>query len=101
MPAVAKLKERYGFELSEFDVVELVDTPIAQALAALKELAIPADRLNVNGGVSVLGHPFGATGARVVVSMLLQELERRGAKTGLAVVPVGDGMGMAMAVERL
>ena len=100
VPAVAKLKERYGFDLSEFDVVELVDLPIAQTLAALQELAIPTDKLNVNGGVSVLGHPIAATGARVVVSMLY-ELERRGGKTGLVVVPVGDGMGMAMAVERL
>jgi acetyl-CoA acetyltransferase len=67
-------------------------------LAVLRDLPIPADRLNVNGGAIALGHPIGATGARMVVT-LLHELRRRGGGRGLATLCVSGGMGMAMAFE--
>ena len=66
----------------------------------LRDVPIAADRLNVNGGAIALGHPIGATGARIVVT-LLHELERRGARRGLATLCVSGGMGMALAIERI
>jgi acetyl-CoA C-acetyltransferase len=68
-------------------------------LAVLRDVPISTDRLNVNGGAIALGHPIGCTGARIVVT-LLHELERRGAKRGLATLCVSGGMGMALAIER-
>ena len=100
VPAIAKLQERYGFELAEFDLVELNEAFAAQVLAVLKDVPIPSEKLNVNGGAIALGHPIGCTGARIVVT-LIHELRRRKAKTGLATLCVSGGMGMAMAVEIL
>jgi acetyl-CoA C-acetyltransferase len=98
--AIAKLRERYGFELSEFDLVELNEAFAAQVLAVLKDVAIPREKLNVNGGAIALGHPIGCTGARIVVT-LIHELQRRKARIGLATLCVSGGMGMAMAVETI
>ena len=100
VPAIAKLRERYGFELSEFDLVELNEAFAAQVLAVLQEVPIPREKLNVNGGAIALGHPIGCSGARIVVT-LIHELQRRKATTGLATLCVSGGMGMAMAVEIL
>ena len=72
----------------------------AQVLAVLKDVDIPRERINVNGGAIALGHPIGCTGARIVVT-LLYEMMRRQAGCGLATLCVSGGMGMAMAVERL
>jgi len=71
-----------------------------QVLAVLDKAPIAADRLNVNGGAIALGHPIGCTGARLVVT-LLHELERRGARRGLATLCVSGGMGMALAIETI
>jgi acetyl-CoA C-acetyltransferase len=100
VPAIQKLRERYGFELSEFGLVELNEAFAAQVLAVLKDVPIPAERLNVNGGAIALGHPIGCTGARIVVT-LVHEMQRRKVTTGLATLCVSGGMGMAMAVEIL
>jgi acetyl-CoA C-acetyltransferase len=100
VPAITKLRARYGFELSEFDLVELNEAFAAQVLAVLKEIPIAREKLNVNGGAIALGHPIGCSGARIVVT-LLHELQRRKATTGLATLCVSGGMGMAMAVEML
>jgi acetyl-CoA C-acetyltransferase len=100
VPAIQKLKERIGIELDDYDLVELNEAFAAQVLAVLDEAPVPADRLNVNGGAIALGHPIGATGARLVVT-LLHELDRRGAKRGLATLCVSGGMGMALAIERI
>jgi acetyl-CoA C-acetyltransferase len=100
VPAIAKLREHYGFELSEFDLVELNEAFAAQVLAVLKDVAIPREKLNVNGGAIALGHPIGCTGARIVVT-LIHELQRRKARMGLATLCVSGGMGMAMAVEAI
>ena len=99
VPAIQKLTERIGIGLDDFDLVELNEAFAAQVLAVLREAPIPLDRLNVNGGAIALGHPIGATGARLVVT-LLHELERRGTARGLATLCVSGGMGMALAIER-
>jgi acetyl-CoA C-acetyltransferase len=98
VPAVEKLRQRTGLGAADFDLVELNEAFAAQVLAVLRDLPIPADRLNVNGGAIALGHPIGATGARMVVT-LLHELRRRGGGRGLATLCVSGGMGMAMAFE--
>ena len=99
VPAIEKLRQRIGLSLDDFDLVELNEAFAAQVLAVVNAAPIAADRLNVNGGAIALGHPIGATGARIVVT-LLHELERRGAKRGLATLCVSGGMGMALAIER-
>jgi acetyl-CoA C-acetyltransferase len=100
VPAIARLRERYGFDVSEFDLVEVNEAFAAQVLAVLKDVPIPDEKLNVNGGAIALGHPIGCTGARIVVT-LIHELQRRKAKMGLATLCVSGGMGMAMAVETI
>jgi acetyl-CoA C-acetyltransferase len=100
VPATKKLTARIGVTPDEFDLVELNEAFAAQVLSVLKDVPISSDRLNVNGGAIALGHPIGCTGARIVVT-LLHELERRGAKRGLATLCVSGGMGMALAVERI
>ena len=98
VPAIAKLKQRTGLDVNDFDLVEINEAFAAQVLAVLKDVPIPADTLNVNGGAIALGHPIGCSGARIVVT-LLHELQRRGKTKGLATLCVSGGMGMAMAIE--
>jgi acetyl-CoA C-acetyltransferase len=98
VPAVKKLLAKTGLSLDDFDLVELNEAFAAQVLAVLKDLPIPAEKLNVNGGAIALGHPIGCTGTRIVVT-LLYEMMRRNAKRGLATLCVSGGMGMAMAIE--
>jgi acetyl-CoA C-acetyltransferase len=98
VPAVQKLLKGTGLSLDDFDLVELNEAFAAQVLAVLKDLPIPAETLNVNGGAIALGHPIGCTGTRIVVT-LIYEMLRRKAKRGLATLCVSGGMGMAMAFE--
>jgi acetyl-CoA C-acetyltransferase len=98
VPAVRKLLARTGLRLEDFDLIELNEAFAAQVLAVLRDLPIPADKVNVNGGAIALGHPIGCTGTRIVVT-LLYEMLRRGARRGLATLCVSGGMGMAMAIE--
>jgi acetyl-CoA C-acetyltransferase len=98
VPAVKKLLAKTGLSLEDFDLVELNEAFAAQVLAVLKDLPIPMDRLNVNGGAIALGHPIGCTGTRIVVT-LLYEMMRRKARRGLATLCVSGGMGMAMGIE--
>ena len=99
VPAVRNLLGKTGRALADFDLVELNEAFAAQMLACLRDLPIARDRLNVNGGAIALGHPIGATGARIVVS-LLHEMVRRGSRRGLASLCMSGGMGMAMEFER-
>jgi acetyl-CoA C-acetyltransferase len=99
VPAIEKLEKRIGIRLADYDLVELNEAFAAQVLAVLRDAPISADRLNVNGGAIALGHPIGATGTRIVVT-LLHEMERRSVKRGLATLCVSGGMGMALAIER-
>jgi acetyl-CoA C-acetyltransferase len=100
VPAMRKLFAKTGLGIGDFDLVELNEAFAPQVLAVLKDMPIPLDRLNVNGGAIALGHPIGATGARILVT-LLYEMRRRGAKRGLATLCVSGGLGMALAVEAL
>jgi acetyl-CoA C-acetyltransferase len=100
VPAVNKLLKKTGLSLDDFDLVELNEAFAAQVLAVLKDLPIPMEKLNVNGGAIALGHPIGCTGTRIVVT-LLYEMMRRQAKRGLATLCVSGGMGMAMGLELL
>ena len=99
VPAVRTLLQKNGRALGDYDLVELNEAFAAQMLACLHDLPIAADRLNVNGGAIALGHPIGATGARIVVT-LLHELVRRSGKRGLASLCMSGGMGMAIEFER-
>jgi acetyl-CoA C-acetyltransferase len=98
VPAVRALFKRTGLRMQDFDLVELNEAFAAQVLAVLKDEPIDPKRLNVNGGAIALGHPIGATGARIVVT-LLHEMRKRGARRGLATLCVSGGMGMALALE--
>ena len=100
VPSIQKLYERHGLDIDSFDLVELNEAFAAQVLAVLKDVSIPREKLNVNGGAIALGHPIGCTGARIIVT-LLYELARRELTSGLATLCVSGGMGMALAVERL
>ena len=86
-------------DLGDLDLVEANEAFAAQALSVGKELGFDPDKVNVNGGAIAIGHPIGASGARVLTS-LLHELGRRDAKRGLATLCIGGGMGVAMCVER-
>jgi len=99
VPAIQKLFPRIGWTMEQVDLVELNEAFAPQVLAVLKDVPIPAEKLNVNGGAIALGHPIGATGARILVT-LLYEMIRRDVKRGLATLCVSGGLGMAIAVER-
>ena len=88
-----------GWQLDELDLIEANEAFAAQALAVGKELGWDASKVNVNGGAIALGHPIGASGCRVLVS-LLHEMIKRDAKKGLATLCIGGGQGVALAIER-
>ena len=97
-PASRLALEKAGWSIGDLDVIEANEAFAAQALAVGKELGWDADRVNPNGGAIALGHPIGASGARVLTT-LLYELQRRGGGKGLATLCIGGGMGVAMCVE--
>lgn len=99
VPAVQKLLEKTGRKLADYERVELNEAFAAQVLACDRELEIDRDRLNVNGGAIALGHPIGATGARILVT-LLHELVRADATRGLATLCISGGLGLALEVSR-
>jgi acetyl-CoA C-acetyltransferase len=99
VPAVRKLIDQNGIAVRDYDLVELNEAFAAQVLACHRELGFAMDRLNVNGGAISLGHPIGATGARIVVT-LLHEMVRRDARRGLATLCISGGLGLATAFER-
>ncbi|SNY94412.1 acetyl-CoA acetyltransferase [Cohaesibacter sp. ES.047] len=97
--ASRKALERAGWSIDDLDLVEANEAFAAQAIAVNKELAWDTDKVNVNGGAIALGHPIGASGARILVT-LLHEMRRRDAKKGLATLCIGGGMGIALCIER-
>jgi acetyl-CoA C-acetyltransferase len=99
IPASRKALERAGWRVSDLDLIESNEAFAAQSCAVVKDLGLDAARVNVNGGAIAIGHPIGASGARVLVT-LLHEMQKRDAKKGLATLCVGGGMGVAMCVER-
>jgi acetyl-CoA acyltransferase 2 len=100
VPATRSALEKAGLSLSQMDLVEVNEAFAAQYLAVEKELGLDRARTNVNGGAIALGHPLGATGTRLVLT-LLHELHRRDGRYGLATACIGGGQGIAMIVERL
>jgi len=97
--AIQKTLERAGWSLADLDLIELNEAFSVQAVAITRELGLDPAKLNVNGGAVALGHPIGASGARILVT-LLYEMERRNARRGLAALCLGGGNAVAMAVER-
>ncbi|HEY8536583.1 MAG TPA: acetyl-CoA C-acetyltransferase [Vicinamibacterales bacterium] len=100
VPAVRKALERAGVSLGDVDLFEVNEAFAVQALAVMRELGVDPARVNVGGGAVALGHPIGASGARVLVT-LLYHLRRTGGRLGVASLCVGGGMGVAMVIERL
>ena len=100
IPAVRKLLERTDVCVGELDLVELNEAFASQSLAVIRELGLEEAKVNVNGGAIALGHPLGASGARLVVT-LLHELRRRSGRYGLATMCVGVGQGQAALFERV
>lgn len=99
IPATQKALQKAGWSVADLDLIEANEAFAAQACAVNRELGLDPDRVNVNGGAIALGHPIGASGARVLVT-LLHELQKRDAKRGLATLCIGGGMGVALLVER-
>ena len=99
VPASKKALEKAGWTIADLDLIEANEAFAAQALAVGKELGWDADRVNVNGGAIAIGHPIGASGARVLTT-LIYEMNRRDSKRGLATLCIGGGMGIAVCVER-
>ena len=99
IPASKKALEKAGWSSDQLDLIEANEAFAAQSCAVTKEMGWPSDKVNVNGGAIALGHPIGASGTRIMVT-LLHEMKRRDAKKGLATLCIGGGMGIAMCVER-
>ena len=99
IPASKKALEKAGWEANDLDLVESNEAFAAQSLAVIKELHLPKEKINVNGGAIALGHPIGASGTRIIVS-LIHEMTKRSAKKGLATLCIGGGMGIAMCIEK-
>ncbi len=99
VPAVRKALEKAGWTVDDLDLVEANEAFASQSLAVCQELGLPAEKVNVNGGAIAIGHPIGASGARVLTT-LIYEMEKRDAKKGVATLCIGGGMGIAVCVER-
>jgi len=99
VPASRRALEKAGWKAADLDLMEINEAFAAQACAVNKEMGWDTSRINVNGGAIALGHPIGASGCRILVT-LLHEMQRRDAKKGLASLCIGGGMGVALAVER-
>ena len=97
--AVRKLLAKVGWSMDDVDLMELNEAFSAQALAVIRELGIDPERVNVNGGAVALGHPIGASGARILTT-LLYAMRNRNARRGVATLCLGGGNGVALAVER-
>ncbi|MEQ8653707.1 MAG: acetyl-CoA C-acetyltransferase [Kiloniellales bacterium] len=99
IPASRKALEKAGWSVDDLDLIEANEAFAAQSLAVVKDLGLDPEKVNVNGGAIALGHPIGASGARVLTT-LLHEMQRRESKKGLATLCIGGGMGIALCVER-
>ena len=98
IPASKKALQKAGWTIKDLDLVESNEAFAAQSLAVIKELKIPIEKINVNGGAIALGHPIGASGTRILVT-LIHEMIKQNAKKGLATLCIGGGMGIAMCIE--
>jgi acetyl-CoA C-acetyltransferase len=99
VPASQKALARAGWKAQDLDLLEINEAFAAQACAVNQEMAWDTSKVNVNGGAIAIGHPIGASGCRILVT-LLHEMGRRGAKKGIASLCIGGGMGVALTIER-
>ena len=99
IPSTKKALKLAGWEIKDVDLFEINEAFAAQSIAVLKTLSIPEEKVNVNGGAIALGHPIGASGTRILVT-LIHEMIKRDVKKGLATLCIGGGMGIAMCIER-
>ena len=99
IPSSRRALEKAGWKVADLDLIEANEAFAAQACAVNKDMGWNTDVVNVNGGAIAIGHPIGASGARVLTT-LLHEMQRRDAKKGLATLCIGGGMGVALCVER-
>jgi len=99
VPATQRCLKRVGWQVADLDLVEANEAFAAQSIAVARQLEWDMGRVNVNGGAIALGHPIGASGCRVLVT-LLHEMVKRDAHKGLATLCIGGGQGVALAVER-
>ncbi len=99
IPSSKKALDLAGWNINDVDLFEINEAFAAQSIAVMKELKIPKEKVNVNGGAIALGHPIGASGARIVVT-LLNELKKISGKKGLATLCIGGGMGISMCIEK-
>ena len=99
IPSAKKALDLAGWTVKDVDLFEINEAFAAQSLAVIKTLSIPIEKVNVNGGAIALGHPIGASGTRILVT-LIHEMIKRDVKKGLATLCIGGGMGIAMCVER-
>jgi acetyl-CoA C-acetyltransferase len=100
VPAITRALERAGLDRHQVDLYEINEAFAAQSVAVVRELGLDASRVNVNGGAIALGHPIGASGARILTT-LLYALRARGGGRGVASLCIGGGMGIAMVVESM
>ena len=98
IPASKKALKKSSWQISDLDLIESNEAFAAQSLAVIKDLGLPKDRVNVNGGAIALGHPIGASGARILVT-LIHEMQKRKVKKGLVTLCIGGGMGIAVCIE--
>ena len=99
IPASKKALDLAGWSIKDVDLFEINEAFAAQSIAVLRTLSIPEEKINVNGGAIALGHPIGASGTRILVT-LIHEMIKRDVNKGLATLCIGGGMGIAMCVER-
>ena len=99
IPASKKALSKAGWKIKDLDLIESNEAFAAQSLAVIKDLGIPKEKVNVNGGAIAIGHPIGASGTRILVT-LIHEMIKRDARKGLATLCIGGGMGIAMCLER-
>ena len=99
IPATKKALDLAGWKIEDVDLFEVNEAFAAQSIAVLKTLGIPDEKVNVNGGAIAIGHPIGASGTRILVT-LIHEMIKRDVKRGLATLCIGGGMGIAMSIER-
>ena len=100
MGAIKKVLDKAGWKASDVDLFEVNEAFAVVTMAAMKDVGIPHDKVNVNGGAVALGHPIGATGARIITT-LIYALKKRGLKKGVAALCIGGGEGTALALEVL
>jgi acetyl-CoA C-acetyltransferase len=100
IPATRRALEKAGWSVADLDLIESNEAFAAQSLCVVRELGLDPDKVNVNGGAIAIGHPIGASGARILTTLLF-ELQRRDLRKGLATLCVGGGMGVAMCIERV